>query len=588
MARAVLSSFPEGGASVLASRRHGGKRLKKIAHCGRAALGYPEEFGGSILVRRGPFRDSEDSRADGSRVRSPHLPEALVCRFIQGRLKALSRTGFSLGCSQPYDTTMYRSILSRVGLYCVLACCAWQPMGVEAAKPNILFILVDDMGYGDPGCYNPNSKIATPHIDRLAAEGMRFTDAHAAGPLCHVSRYGLMTGRYPFRGNPGAWRRQPTIDENHLTVGQFLQGQGYRTSMVGKWHLGFAENGYENPMPGGPVDRGFHRYFGIRASTDIPPYFYIRGNQAVSPPSAHIEANYSDGWSPIQGAFWRAGGISPELELKYVLPRFTNEAIDEIWHHTRNHASDPFFLYLAYPAPHTPWLPDSRFRGKSKAGMYGDFMMMVDAAIGRVLGALEEAGVAEDTLVFFSSDNGPVWYESDVERFGHDSSGGLRGMKADGWECGHRMPFIARWPKHIKAGAVSDQMIGFTDLMATCAGIVGEDLPAGAGTDSFDFSPVLLGEQAESDPIRDSLVVMSGGNVATIRSGPWKLIDGLGSGGFSNPKRVKPEPGGPEGQLYHLGNDIGETRNLYLEKPDVVARLKAELKRIMSAEQSRS
>jgi arylsulfatase A len=454
--------------------------------------------------------------------------------------------------------------------------------------PNVLFVLVDDMGYGDPGCYNSNSKIPTPHIDRLAAQGMRFTDAHSSGPLCHVSRYGLMTGSYPFRGEPGAWRRKPTIESDQLTVGQLLQSAGYRTSMVGKWHLGFDENGFENPLPGGPVDRGFHTYFGIRASTDIPPYFYIKGNRAVSPPTDRISANDSEGWSPIQGAFWREGGIAPGLDLKYVLPRFTNEAIDVIWNHRRNDAESPMFLYLAYPAPHTPWLPSSKYIGKSGAGMYGDFMMMVDDNIGRVLDALDEAGMANDTMVIFSSDNGPVWYDRDVEKYDHDSSGGLRGMKADAWECGHRMPFIVRWPGKVKQGSVSDQLIGFPDVMATLAGVSGAALPSKAGPDSFDFSSVLLGEQPEDKPIREFLVVESGGGIATIRSGQWKLITGLGSGGFSEPRKVKAEAGGPSGQLYHLGKDLGETNNLYLKEPGVVSRLAKELKRIRSVESTRS
>jgi arylsulfatase A len=465
--------------------------------------------------------------------------------------------------------------------------------GVDGAvkggkAPNVLFVLVDDMGYGDPGCYNSNSKIPTPHIDSLAAQGMRFTDAHSSGPLCHVSRYGLMTGSYPFRGESGAWRRKPTIESDQLTVGQLLQSSGYRTSMVGKWHLGFEENGFENPLPGGPVDRGFHTYFGIRASTDIPPYFYIKGNQAVSPPTNRISANDSEGWSPIQGAFWREGGIAPGLDLKYVLPRFTNEAIDVIWNHQRNETESPLFLYLAYPAPHTPWLPSSKYVGKSGAGMYGDFMMMVDDNIGRVLNALDESGMANDTMVIFSSDNGPVWYDRDVDKYDHDSSGGLRGMKADAWECGHRMPFIVKWPGKVKQGSVSDQLIGFPDVLATLAGVSGAELPSGAGPDSFDFSPVLLGDQPKDKPIREFLVVESGGGIATIRSGPWKLITGLGSGGFSEPRRVKAEAGGPIGQLYHLGKDVGETNNLYLKEPGIVSRLAKELERIRSSERTRS
>jgi arylsulfatase A-like enzyme len=451
--------------------------------------------------------------------------------------------------------------------------------------------MVDDMGYGDPGCYNADSKIPTPHIDSLARDGMRFTDAHAPGPLCHMSRYGLLTGRYPFRTDVGRWRKHPLIEPGQMTIASLLQAEGYHTAMVGKWHLGFQENGYDKPLPGGPVDRGFDQYFGIRASTDIPPYFYIRGNQAVSPPTNRIGANDSKNWSPIQGAFWREGGIAPDLELKDVLPRFTDEAISVIGDHVagnkKNGTDQPLMLYLAYPAPHTPWLPSPEFQGRSKASMYGDFLVMVDAMIGRVLKALDENGLADNTLLIFTSDNGPVWYESDVERFAHDSSGGLRGMKADAWECGHRMPFVVRWPGKVKAASVSNQTICFTDLLATFASIVEATLPAEAGPDSFDFSGVLLGTQPEKKPIRENLVIRSGGGMMTIRAGDWKLIQGLGSGGFSQPRRIRPGPGDPPGQLYNLATDLGETKNRYADEPAVVQLLLGQLKKIRNAGRSR-
>ena len=275
---------------------------------------------------------------------------------------------------------------------------------LAADKPNIVVILVDDMGYGDPGCFNPESKIPTPNIDSLARDGMKFTDAHAPGPLCHMSRYGLMTGRYPFRANVHKWRNQATIDPGQTTIASLLKKQGYRTAMVGKWHLGFEENGYDKPLPGGPVDVGFDSFFGIRASTDIPDYFYIRGDQAVAPPTEKIADNNSPGdeWNRIQGKFWRGGKIGKGMKLEDVTPRFTEEAIAVIEGHDKK---QPLMLYLAYPSPHTPWLPTEEFVGKSEAGLYGDFMMMVDAEIGRVLGALKSAGMADDTLVVFSSDN---------------------------------------------------------------------------------------------------------------------------------------------------------------------------------------
>lgn len=459
----------------------------------------------------------------------------------------------------------------------------------ETTPPNIVVVLVDDMGYGDPGCYNPNSKIATPHIDSLARDGMRFTDAHAPGPLCHLSRYGLMTGRYPFRATPERWNKEPSIKAGETTVASLLKAEGYRTAMVGKWHLGFEENGYDNPLPGGPVDCGFDSYFGIRASTDIPPYFYIRGDKAVQPPGNRIENNFSEGWSRIQGEFWRAGGIAPNLELKDVLPRFTNEAVTVIETHAseNSRAPSPLMLYLAYPAPHTPWLPSPEFRGKSAAGMYGDFAMMVDHEIGRVLESLQKAGMADDTLVVFTSDNGPVWYEADVHRLGHDSSGGLRGMKSDAWECGHRMPFVVRWPGVTKAGSVSKELISFTDLLATFADVVGAELPEDAGPDSFSFHSVLTGERREDDAVRSELPLRSGGKLMTLRSGDWKLIQGLGSGGFSEPRRIKAKPGGVAGQLYNLTTDPAEESNVYSANPDVVARLSKRLEEIRAAKRHR-
>jgi len=462
-----------------------------------------------------------------------------------------------------------------------MLCCLFAAFSVakqtHAELPHVVVILVDDLGYGDPQCFNPESKIDTPHIDSLAREGMRFTDAHAPGPLCHMSRYGLMTGRYPFRTDVSRWPRQPLIDADQVTIASLMREAGYQTAMVGKWHLGFKEQGYDQPLPGGPVDVGFDSYFGIRASTDIPPYFYIRGNQAVAPPTDEIAANSSAGWSPIQGEFWRAGGIAPAMELKDVLPRFTEEAIEVIEDHHASQTTKPLMLYLAYPAPHTPWLPSPEFVGKSQAGMYGDFAMMVDANVGRVLDAIDAAGMKDNTLVIFTSDNGPVWYEEDVQRFGHDSSGGLRGMKGDAFECGHRMPFIARWPAQVKAGSVSHQTICFTDFLATFADLTHQTMPQDAGPDSFSFLPVLQGQQPEDQPVRDALLIQSSSGMMTIRSGDWKLITGLGSGGFSHPRTIQPGPGDPAGQLYHLADDLGETNNLYTSHPEVVEPLMQKL-----------
>ena len=395
-------------------------------------------------------------------------------------------------------------------------------LGAVPAKPNIVVILADDLGYGDPGCYNPQSKIPTPNINSLATTGMRFTDAHAAGPLCHPSRYGLLTGRYPFRTDVSVWPTKPLIEVGQTTLASLLKSQGYQTAMVGKWHLGFDEKGYDKPLKGGPVDCGFDSFFGMRASTDIPPYFYIRGDSAIQEPTGHIEEEFSGNWANTQGRRRLAGGIAPNMKLEEVLPRFTEEAIKVIRDYSASNerAEQPLMLYLAYSSPHTPWLPSEEFIGKSGAGLYGDFVMNLDAEIGRVLEELRRTGLMDNTLLFFTSDNGPCWYAADVERFGHDAQGGLRGMKSDIWEAGHRVPFIACWPKHIRAGSVSDQTICFTDLLATFAAVSGAKLSENDGPDSFNFLPVLLGKQRENTPIRPSLVLQAGSyDTKMIRSG---------------------------------------------------------------------
>lgn len=481
---------------------------------------------------------------------------------------------------------MRLTLINLLALFFLIA-----PEPASAEHPNIVIILVDDMGYGDANCYNAASKISTPHIDSLAKQGLRFTDAHAPGPLCHLSRFGLLTGVYPFRAETNQWRTRPSIEPQQMTIASLLKQQGYKTCMVGKWHLGFDEKGFDQPMRGGPVDVGFDAFFGIRASTDIPPYYYIRDRHVVTAPSKPIAANASEGWSPIQGAFWRAGKIAPDLELKDVLPEFTREAISVINRHATDkktgQTSSPLLLYLAYPAPHTPWLPSPEFHGKSKASLYGDFTHMVDTHIGKVLEALSRNQMDRNTLVIFTSDNGPVWYENDVERTQHDSSGGLKGMKGDLWEGGHRMPFLVRWPETITAGTVSNETICFTDLLATFADLTNQSLPDDAGADSFSFLSVLRGEPTSKQPVRPNLVISTGSGGYSIREGEWKYIDMLGSGGFSKPRRLQPTPGGPENQLYNLNSDPAETTNVTLEFPEISNRLKRKLHQIIKANGTR-
>lgn len=465
-------------------------------------------------------------------------------------------------------------LLSHVLVLLLVAACV-SPPATLPRRPNVVIVLADDMGYGDPRCFNKESKIATPNIDRLAREGMRFVDAHSPGAWCVPSRYGLLTGRYPCRVFPV---REPTvIADGEMTLASFLRDQGYATAMVGKWHLGF-EGGAKKPgvvMRGGPLDRGFDEFFGIHASLDIPPYYYIRDRSPVAMPTEQVAASNSAGWTKIQGAFWRKGAIAPGFVHAEVLPKFVDEAVSYV--RGREGDEQPFFLYVALAAPHTPWLPAET--GRSGADMYGDFTEQVDEELGRILEALDRTGQRDNTLFVFTSDNGPVWYPQDVERLGHASVAHWRGMKSDAYEGGHRMPFVVRWPAVVAPSTTAEQTICFTDMLATLADITGAPLLQGAGSDGHSLLPVLRDVSAKTT--RPHTVLKADGTV--LRLGDWKLITHLGSGGFSAPRRIKPSEGGPAGQLYDLGTDPGETNNLWQERPELVARMQA----ILAAERRR-
>ena len=455
-------------------------------------------------------------------------------------------------------------------------------------QPNIVIYLADDMGYGDAGCYNANSKCKTPHIDRLAAGGMRFTDAHAAGAYCIPSRYGLLTGQYPLRCKSLAPNRGPCIEPDQMTVASMLRDRGYTTAMIGKWHLGFDGGNkfdYTKPLAGGPFHRGFDHFFGQHASLDIPPYFYIKNDRVTAAPTGHIEEMNTPGWSPIQGAFWRAGPIAPDFKMDRVLPEYTKRASDYIRSRAKADDGKPFFLYVPITAPHTPWVPTKRFADLPD-NMYAQFMAQVDASFGQVLKALDDTGQADNTIVIFSSDNGPVWYPTDVEKYKHASVGPLRGMKADAYEGGHRMPFIVRWPGRIKPGSTSDKLVSFVDVLATLAEVTGKDLPTDAGEDSFSFLGELLGRDAVG-PQRDHLLIRRAKGELTVRRGDWKLIPFRGSGGFTKPRKIKPAPGEPRGQLYNLATDLGETKNVYADHPDLVKELTESAARVVEDGRSR-
>lgn len=458
------------------------------------------------------------------------------------------------------------------------ACMAWssptRAVEAPARQPNLVIILADDMGYGDPRCYNRDSKVPTPNIDRLAAQGMRFTDAHTPSAVCTPTRYGLLTGRYCWRSRlkSGVLNGYSPmlIEPGRLTIASMLKKSGYTTAVVGKWHLGLQnekEADFSKPLRPGPNECGFDYSFIIPASLDMPPYVFVENGVVTEAPTATIGASQMR--RNGGGGFWRAGAIGPTFKHVDVLPKLTEKSEEFI---RRQKPGQPFFLYCALNAPHTPWMPTAEFRGKSMADYYGDFVAQVDATVGRVLQTLDDMKLADNTLVIFTSDNGAHWLPEDIARWDHRANGPLRGQKADVYEGGHRVPFIARWPEKIHSGTTSDELICLTDLLATSAAVVGTTLPDNAGEDSYNLMPALMGQKRDK-PIREALVVQSSDGTFVIRQGLWKLAVALGSHGFSNPKDVKPEPGGPQGQLYNLAADLGETKNLWLEKPDVVARL---------------
>ncbi len=459
------------------------------------------------------------------------------------------------------------------------------------SRPNILVIYADDLGYGDVSCYNQErGKIATPHIDRLAAEGMRFTDGHSSSGVCSPSRYTLLTGRYHWRtrlqsGIVGLWG-PPLIAEDRLTLAGLLKREGYKTGCIGKWHLGWDwpidqeerslfradkqdavataehrqawQEAFSQRIRGGPITRGFDSYFG----TDVPnwpPYCFIEDDRTVGIPSKFLKPKLlRNNQASIQG---------PALEgwkLKPILPTLGKRAAQFI--HASAEQPNPFFLYLPLTSPHTPLAVTDRWKGASGLNLYADFVMETDAVVGGVLDALEEAGVADETLVVFTSDNGCAPYigVDELEEKGHYPSGPLRGYKSDVWEGGHRVPFIVRWPGVVTPGSVTDRLVHQADLMATFAEIVGQELPDDAGEDSFSLMPILRDKDRR---VRRYAVNQSARGLLAIRRGPWKLIFGAGSGGWTEGRSEHPL------QLYHLGRDQGESNNLYAQKPKLVKQL---------------
>ena len=482
----------------------------------------------------------------------------------------------------------------------------------EQTAPNIIFLMADDMGYGDPGSFNEQSKIATPHMDSLAAGGMRFTDAHSGSAVCTPTRYGVVTGRYawrsPLKRGVLSGYSKALIEPERMTVASMLRDHGYHTAVVGKWHLGldwatlsepaswnegdtsaafqgaqdFAkpeglEIDFTKPVTNGPATLGFDYSYIIPASLDMAPYVYLENNVCEKPATVHEPGRF-DG--PV---FWRPGEAAEGFDFFDVLPNLTRHAIDYIEARSE-HPDRPFFLYYPLPAPHWPWVPTEEYVGRSGAGKYGDFVMQVDAQIGLLADALKRTGQFENTLFIVTSDNGAEWDPSHIEDFGHEANHpSLRGKKRDIWEGGHRMPFIASWPARVAAGSTSDQTICLTDLMATAAEIVGYALPEEAGQDSVSVLPALLGE--DSGALREATVHHSVDGTFAIRQGNWKYIDGQGPG--SN-QWDGPKDGDPPAQLYDTESDRHEDHNLFLDHPEVANRLKALLERYKDQGHSRS
>ncbi len=494
-----------------------------------------------------------------------------------------------------------------ISLLCYFSC---TPKPKEVAKeqeklPNIIYILADDMGYGDVSANNPESKVATPNIDRLAGEGMRFTDAHSPSSVCTPTRYGILTGRYCWRTRlpQGVLQGygQALIEQQETTVAELLKRHGYTTGVVGKWHLGLdwaVKSEYKDslqaladvpilrdmntewvdfntPPANGPKTHGFDYSYILPASLDMEPYCYLENDVLETIPDEYTPGNALNSGDYATGAFWRAGRIAKGFDFYEVLPTFIQKATQFV----TNHAKDekPFFLYLPLAAPHSPWVPKENYKGKSGAGEYGDFVQMVDAKVGEFLKAVENSGISDNTLIIFTSDNGPFWKPHYIEKYNHRSAYIYRGMKGDAWDGGHRIPFIVKWPGKVAANSQSSQLTSLTNLFSTVAEVVKDTPTKGEGMDSESILPVLFGAEADNSNV---VIHHSSKAKFAIRTGDWKLIEVLGSGGFTVPAIIEPEPGEPIGQLYDLKSDPGEQTNLYAQQPEKVAELTKQLNAI--------
>ena len=465
------------------------------------------------------------------------------------------------------------TLLSLLAFYC--SSCK------EAIKtnqsPNIIYILADDLGYGDISAFNENSKINTLNIDKIATAGMKFTDAHSASAVCTPTRYSILTGRYSWRSRLKSGvltgKSKALIPNTRKTVAKMLQDNGYHTAFIGKWHLGWdwglttdtlGGNGWSasdfdnldftKPVKNTPNDLGFDYAYGHSGSLDMAPYVYVENGKITAEPNRITVDTAKYTW-------WREGPTGADFVHEQVTPNFFNRAIDYV---ERRPKDKPFFLYLALPSPHTPILPTPEWQGKSQLNYYADFMLMIDDYVGKLMATLDQKGLTENTLVIFTSDNGcsPEADFTILGEQGHDPSYIYRGHKADIYEGGHRVPFIVRWPKVIAKNGVTDQLIVSTDLMATCADIISYDLAENEGEDSYSLLP-FFENRPNLIPRKDAIHHSINGGFA-IRAGDWKLIMDAGSAGWSfpNPRQVLAIDTLPPIQLYNLKTDPSETINL--------------------------
>lgn len=455
-------------------------------------------------------------------------------------------------------------------------------------KPNLVYILADDMGYGDVSANNKQCPFTTQSLDKMCKRGMNFTDAHASSAVCTPSRYSILTGRYNWRSTlkssvVGGYS-DPIISPGRKTVANFLKEQGYWTSCIGKWHLGmsfaktpnFVETpdfdacdgvDYTKPIKRGPNSNGFDYYYGISGSLDMPPYVYIENDRFTKVPN-HITRNTGK-------KFWRTGPTAEDFVHEQVLDKLTSKVLDVI----EQHKDGPFFVYFALPAPHTPILPSKEFLGKSKTNEYGDFVLHCDSVVGKITNKLKELNLLDNTIVIFTSDNGcsPMANFEELKEHGHNPSYIFRGNKADIYEGGHRIPLIVQWPNVIKANSTCNATVCLSDLLATLSNILDFKIPDNAGEDSVSNLPLWKQEKTQ---VREDLVHQSIDGSLSIRKGKWKLEMCPGSGGWSYPAPGKDDTSNlPYFQLYDLENNIGETKNVICEHEDVYLELRELLKK---------